>query len=85
MPEPLLAVFPGSFDLTAVEAVCGMGSDSVVLLGSLVGRSLVVLQETSRTDLPTALCGTTYRRHCGSSRNRATFWRTPRMTSRLPG
>ena len=40
-----LAVFPGSFDLAAVEAICGMGSESVALLGSLVARSLVGLRE----------------------------------------
>jgi predicted ATPase/class 3 adenylate cyclase len=42
-----LAVFPGSFDLAAVESICGMSSESVAILGSLVARSLVGLREES--------------------------------------
>jgi predicted ATPase/class 3 adenylate cyclase len=42
-----LAVFPGSFDLTAVETICGMSSESVALMGSLVARSLVGTREES--------------------------------------
>ncbi|MFY9615543.1 MAG: adenylate/guanylate cyclase domain-containing protein [Candidatus Dormiibacterota bacterium] len=42
-----LAVFPGSFDLTAVEAVCGLGSETVGLTGSLVARSLLGMREQS--------------------------------------
>ena len=39
-----LGVFAGTFDLAAVEAVCG-GEDSVEVLGRLVRKSLVVAEE----------------------------------------
>ena len=46
-----LSVFAGSFDLEAAEAVCssqaGSGSDVADLVGSLVGKSLVVAERSS--------------------------------------
>ena len=46
-----LSVFSGSFDLEAAEAVCsseaGSGSDVADLVGSLVGKSLVVAERSS--------------------------------------
>jgi predicted ATPase len=48
-----LSVFAGSFDLAAVEAVCGSGDLDVLdvadLLGSLVDKSLVVAEQAGET------------------------------------
>jgi predicted ATPase/class 3 adenylate cyclase len=48
-----LSVFAGSFDLAAVEAVCGSGDPDVLevadLLGSLVDKSLVVAEPAGET------------------------------------
>ncbi len=49
----LLSVFAGSFDLAAVEGVCGTGGievfDLADLLGSLVDRSLVLVENAGET------------------------------------
>ncbi|MGH2587356.1 MAG: ATP-binding protein, partial [Dehalococcoidia bacterium] len=40
-----LSVFAGSFSIEAVESICGIGTDGLDILGRLVDKSLVVVEE----------------------------------------